>query len=427
MAAAAKKMSHGIRSWRLFVLTLFAVFVFPAPETFAIETDSLEALSATLKVNGGSTAEVPGGAVITYTWTSTGGTTASSIYTSDAPMCNGSSPNLLPVGPAPWVAKTLNGTTTFLAAPCMAGRTLNLTFIVSDSAGKSAKSTVGVHFVNSNAPISATQKIENLAISSLGLQDSAQEDIVKINILGANQLATLAAVECAEGANAANVDQETAALHWATCENRFAAANEMAANEQKALSNVAKAAQAGALVADPEVLNSARAQAAFAEFEKNCHLSGEDYVGPLLKSGGDRETFTGMLKECLSEDKISKTFANADEVKPDLKDSDNYLVNLKGVPKDVPKNALRNALKKKILENKNREPASLGKSNQDKANRFEDPPKFEHLDPLDLKGHLIQPSDEESDDESNGLSLFDVVHIKYRELDKHFRSHRLDW
>ncbi len=108
--------------------------------SFRFSTYTAPAPKASLKVNGINQVTVNVGDQLNYVWSSVGGSTYSSTYTTDGPDCSGTQ-----LGPNQWIAGSASGSSIVYTVPwCQAGRTYDATYVVTASDGQTAKASVQV-------------------------------------------------------------------------------------------------------------------------------------------------------------------------------------------------------------------------------------------------------------------------------------------
>ncbi|MDB5238360.1 MAG: hypothetical protein JWM46_630 [Candidatus Kaiserbacteria bacterium] len=118
--------------------------------------------TATLTANGSNSLAVHVGDSINYAWSSTGGTSARSTYTTESPNVCGQTGS----GPFPWVVNTLSGTLSSGAIPtCWGGHTVTETFTVTDSAGRTASSVVTAN-VLSAGPVASVFEGDSITVNN---------------------------------------------------------------------------------------------------------------------------------------------------------------------------------------------------------------------------------------------------------------------
>ena len=108
--------------------------------------------TAILTANGAEEITVRAGDPIDYAWSSSNGLTAASSYTIDsADACTGG------VGPFPWVANTLNGTTNDPGVnSCQGGHAYTITYVVTGANSQTASDTVIEHILPAGDPTPTT-------------------------------------------------------------------------------------------------------------------------------------------------------------------------------------------------------------------------------------------------------------------------------
>ncbi len=109
------------------------------PSTGCVLPDTGTTPTATLTVNGGSSATVKAGQPIVYNWSSTNATSFSSTFTEDSPSCGFSG-----TGPFKWVADTSTGSVNSSAIECQGGHTYTITYVAKNAAGAEASASVTV-------------------------------------------------------------------------------------------------------------------------------------------------------------------------------------------------------------------------------------------------------------------------------------------
>ena len=94
-------------------------------------------LTATMTINGGSSATISPGGTWNVTWSSTNGVSAQSYFTVDKANCG-----YVPGQHYAWLANTLSGSASGSPQACQAGATFTVTYLVTDARGNTATSTV---------------------------------------------------------------------------------------------------------------------------------------------------------------------------------------------------------------------------------------------------------------------------------------------
>ena len=161
------------------------------------------------------------------------------------------------------------------------------------------------------------------------------------------------------------------------------------------------------------MLGTAGASSTFEAFEKNYGITRDDYLSRMFGSNGSRDTLSDMLSSQLSAEKLKEAFDTADALGTSGRPSD-FSVDLGAKPMRAPaatlpslRSKLKSALTAKQAEPEYPSPAPTAGS---RAND-------DHLEPLAGQFSVEAASAEGS----AGLSLFEVVHLKYEELSKHHR------
>jgi hypothetical protein len=90
-----------------------------------------------MTINGGSTTTIRPGGTWNVNWSSTNGVSAQSYFTVDKANCG-----YVPGTHYAWLANTLSGSASGSPQACQAGATFTVTYIVTDSQGNTATSTV---------------------------------------------------------------------------------------------------------------------------------------------------------------------------------------------------------------------------------------------------------------------------------------------
>ncbi|MGZ3653822.1 MAG: hypothetical protein ACXVCZ_21920, partial [Bdellovibrionota bacterium] len=228
------------------------------------------------------------------------------------------------------------------------------------------------------------------AARSDGTNDGSRNSAFEVNEIGASHAASVGALFCAQAANDQAQGSDTAAGEYASCKQYFDAANAM---------NVA----GKPLQPSPSVVDTESAKQTLSGFEKNFSVSGADFLGRMISSGGNRSVLSEMLSPKFGEKQMSEMFAAADSTAPAPAEG----VNFGGPATKKSSAALRESLKKALSshsDDENRRPAEVSSA---------DPrPRIRGLEPLH-EGIFAHANDAMQE-----LTIFGVVHLKYQELQK---------
>ncbi|MGZ6359098.1 MAG: hypothetical protein ACXWP1_08100, partial [Bdellovibrionota bacterium] len=235
----------------------------------------------------------------------------------------------------------------------------------------------------------------NKAESADGQQTSSLVAANEVNQIGSNQVATVGALFCAQGANANLTNTADAAAYYANCQQNFTAAKLMNPS--------------GAFNPDTATIENAAAKQALEDFDKNFGVPPADFLSHMLGQGGGGGTaaLSSLLGDKIPSAKLSAALEAAGQITPsDLaKNPNQFVVDLAAGKGGHAGNslALRDALKKKLAspDTEDRNPASEGKSDK----KFRGPEKYESLTPA-TDGIFAQ------EEQQSELTIFDVVHLR---------------
>lgn len=257
--------------------------------------------------------------------------------------------------------------------------------------------------VNSDATVNNATTVANAAANSGGSQSSTLKAADEITSLGANQLATIGAIFCAQGANEAAEQNPNAPASVATCQSQFAAAQAMQALQIKMGKN-------GAYTPDAATMNQEGTKSTLGGFEKNYGVAPDEFMKRMLGGGNPSGAFQDMLGSKLTNPQLEKLLADAAEIHPD---ASKIAVDLSGKSSGAAKRdpaALRSKLKEKMSETSKVQSATTT-GGPAPANGKIKPPAAELEDLTPQEGLFAEEKNEE-------LTIFGVVHLKYEQLRK---------
>jgi len=255
------------------------------------------------------------------------------------------------------------------------------------------------NFISAVSTSIDTATINKVSTTNDGRQTSSLADANEVASLGANQAATIGAIFCAQGANTQLTDPGNSPALYANCQQNFGTAKVMAKN-------------ASGYTPDNAILNGDAAKQSLADFEKNFGVPPEDYLHKMLGSGGGPAALFDVVGDKIPEAKLTEALDQASKLAPgDLTgDPNKFAVNLgESGQQKTNSLALRDTLKKKMGANDGadktpRNPASWTKPRTPAADSGMD-----GLAPL-RDGFFA------TNDTTEELTIFDVVHRKYQAL-----------
>lgn len=246
---------------------------------------------------------------------------------------------------------------------------------------------------------SGSQRIESSANTMQESQSGSLEASQKVVSLGANQAATAGAVYCAEAANFTLEGREAAAESARACQDKFAAAEALAALNRRA-------GQGGEFSVDKDAAGHEGADAVLGAFEKNFGIGREEYLSRMLKARGGLSEFRNLLGSALPDGKLDATLAAAEGLERKA-DEKNYEVSFGSAKKKGP---VRDQLKAALAQ------AALAKAKQQKAAEARAPANAKGEPMMDLEALSAKDAFQLAEPATLELTIFDVVKRKYREL-----------
>jgi hypothetical protein len=295
----------------------------------------------------------------------------------------------------------------------------------SAAGGKRSRHGGGGYSGETESSISETAVAKSVQLSS---QAQSQGETLATNSVGFGITAGGAVVRCAEGANLIPTDQTKGGLLIQSCLNSFEAANKMQALALGATQNGGFPNPNFGL--DPDLIGSGKAHAVFSDLADNYGLSRGELARRMLEARGNPEILGDatlieeLFKGKLTRDQIVGSTLEADKLSKEEQDKllaetrvagleDEFLYKLASAKSQAGKIA-RDLLK----ERADRSPSALSGaavtngrvtsrgSTGDTTHRF----ATERVMPLEDAFFK-----QESTEELQELSLFDVVSRKYRE------------
>ncbi|MGZ6467964.1 MAG: hypothetical protein ACXWQJ_11770 [Bdellovibrionota bacterium] len=237
--------------------------------------------------------------------------------------------------------------------------------------------------------------------ASSGKQNESSNNAADISSHGASNRATMAAAECADGANSELEAKGGGAGSLAACQDDFQKANTLAGM-------AGKGGGSGELKVDRGVTESQDVQTIFSRFERNFGVNQEDYLTRMLGSHGSLDEFKDILGAKLSAARIDQVLADAVKAEPQAPELTGTEPGEIKVAKKKTDTNLRDSLKNKLaLSGKERQLAAEKATEHSSVSQFN-----EKLQPAELPAWMSESESSKDQD----WTIFDVVHAKIQEL-----------
>jgi hypothetical protein len=255
-----------------------------------------------------------------------------------------------------------------------------------------------------------------------------------MNELGAQQSAAVAVTCLADGANTILKDSAAGGFQSYECLKGMGAADKLHKLAEEAAARGGLGSQGG-LAASEDILNREDSQGAFADFEKNYKMGREEFVGRMLAAPGDPDEFSNTLSKHLSKEEVFKALADGDKLSDDQKQE--ILAKLNGRSSEIAlahKSRLKQMTAKEgpSIADEVREKLKQEMNAQERAKtakaekRLPASQKMEQIsalqDAFPVQAAAVQSSSASIDE----LSIFEVVHRKYRDKFERGLSNRMN-
>lgn len=242
-------------------------------------------------------------------------------------------------------------------------------------------------------------------------QTQAVKSAAQVSMLGAGQAATIGAIDCADGANQMLQDEEAGSGVISSCFRSLSAARQL---EELALKN----GETGKAGVDEEVLSQDGHKKTLAEFEKNFGMDGKEFVRKMVSAGPDRAVLGAFLGAKIPEEKLPEASAGTKNAKAEAP-----APAPQGAPADykTPTEMAEEAARASVEKGK-KSGRRLSSAVADMPDTLSDSYLImgETITPLNdpmfeaARKDITRPAPEERV-EYDELTLFDIVHRKYRQ------------
>jgi hypothetical protein len=282
-----------------------------------------------------------------------------------------------------------------------------------------------------------------VGFSSEGMtQQSALLDATDLARYGGQEAATIAVDACAEGANTLGTDKSASGVLIDSCLNSFNTAEKMKAMEAGTAANAGIEAS-GELSANENLLDADSSEQIFADLKEKYGIDKDEFTAKLLEARGNpellgtQEALDELFGGKVSRSDVEAAINAAKGLSPEEKQKILAASRLSGVQKDAALeyvaylgkkafagNLAQTSLKKALQDKLAKAPATAAASSES-AKLLRQPagtsaPMYANLQPMENPPFEMGDTDQASllgsqSMPGDGLSLFDVVHLKYRE------------